>query len=66
MGLTIQSAAEFLLEPANDRSVALPSIALMPTPENLPHVKKLEVETTGRSLTGAGRWCTVKSWTTRS
>src|SRR5262245_60077116 len=49
MGLTIQSAAEFPLEPAADRSVALPGIALLPTPENMPHVKKFEVQITGRS-----------------
>src|SRR5262245_24961411 len=49
MGLTIQSAAEFPLEPAADRSVALPGIVLLPTPENMPHVKKFEVEITGRS-----------------
>src|SRR5262245_2197869 len=49
MGLTIHTTAEFPLEPANDRSVALPSIALLPTPENMPHVKKFEVEIAGRS-----------------
>jgi hypothetical protein len=50
MGLTIHTAPEFLLEPATDRSVALPGIALVPTPENMPHVKKFEVEVTARSV----------------
>ncbi|MCI0465188.1 MAG: hypothetical protein L0Z62_50340, partial [Gemmataceae bacterium] len=49
MGLTIKTTPEFLLELAADRSVALPSIALVPTSENLPHVKRFEVEVEGRS-----------------
>ena len=48
MGLTIHTAAEFPLELASDRSVALPGIALLPTAENMPHVKKFEVEISGR------------------
>src|SRR5262245_53638362 len=49
MGLVIQTAGEFPLEQANDRSVALPGIALLSTPENMPHVKTLEVEVSGRA-----------------
>jgi hypothetical protein len=49
MGLTIKTAPEFQLEWAVDRSVALPGIALAPTPENMPHIKKFEVEIIGRS-----------------
>jgi hypothetical protein len=49
MGLTIKLAPEFPLEVAEDRSVTLPGVTLMPTPENLPHVRKFEVEIVGRS-----------------
>src|SRR5262249_40873902 len=49
MGLTIKTPAEFQLEMAADRSVSLPAIALVPTPENLPHIKKFEVEVVGRA-----------------
>jgi hypothetical protein len=49
MGLTIKTAPEFHLDLAADRSVVLPSVALVPTPENLPHIKKFEVEVVGRS-----------------
>jgi hypothetical protein len=49
MGLNIHTAGEFPLEPASDRSVTLPAIALLSTPENMPHVKKFEVEISGRA-----------------
>src|SRR5215831_5322700 len=49
MGLTIKLAPEFSLDVAEDRSVTLPGITLIPTPENLPHVRKFEVEIVGRS-----------------
>jgi hypothetical protein len=49
MGLTIKTAPEFHLELAEDRTVALPSVVLIPTAENLPHIKKLEVVVAGRS-----------------
>jgi hypothetical protein len=49
MGLTIRIAPEFQLDVAEDRGVTLPGITLLPTPENLPHVKRFEVEVTGRS-----------------
>jgi hypothetical protein len=49
MGLNIHTAGEFPLDPAGDRGVTLPAIALLPTPENKPHVKKFEVEVTGRA-----------------
>jgi hypothetical protein len=50
MGLTIQIAPEFLLEMGTDKSVALPGITLVPTPENMPHVKKFEVGLAARSV----------------
>jgi hypothetical protein len=50
MGLTIQIAPEFLLEVGADKSVALPGITLVPTPENMPHVKKFEVALAARSV----------------
>jgi hypothetical protein len=49
MGLTIKTDPESLLEPAADRSISLPGLTLVPTAENLPHVKKFEVEVAGRS-----------------
>src|SRR5580700_3602968 len=49
MGLTIKIAPEFPLHRADDRSVALPGIAIVPTAENLPHVAKFEVEIVGSS-----------------
>jgi hypothetical protein len=49
MGLTIKIPAEFPLEVAADRAVTLPPVALAPTPENMPHIKKFEVEIVGRS-----------------
>src|SRR2546423_3542631 len=49
MGLTIKTDPEFLLEPGADRTVSLPGITLLPTAENLPHVKKFEVEVVARS-----------------
>jgi hypothetical protein len=49
MGLTIRTAPEFQLEVAGDHSVALPGVALLPTPENLPHIKKFDVDIVGRS-----------------
>jgi hypothetical protein len=49
MGLTIKIAPEFPLHRADDRSVALPAIAIVPTAENLPHVAKFEVEIVGSS-----------------
>jgi hypothetical protein len=53
MGLTIRTTPEFPLELAPDRSVALPAIALVPTADNLPHVKKFEVHIVGRPAPGA-------------
>jgi hypothetical protein len=53
MGLIIKCAAEFQLQMGKDRSVALPSLALLPTPENMPHIKKFEVEITGRPAAAA-------------
>jgi hypothetical protein len=49
MGLTLKIAPEFPLHRADDRSVALPGIAIVPTAENLPHVAKFEVEIVGSS-----------------
>jgi hypothetical protein len=49
MGLTIKMAPQVLLDPAGDRSVALPGIAIVPTPENMPHIKKFQVDIAGRS-----------------
>jgi hypothetical protein len=49
MGLTIKVAPEFPLRRAEDRSVALPAVLLVPTAENLPHVVKFEVELAGSS-----------------
>jgi hypothetical protein len=49
MGLTIRIAPEFQLDVAEDRTITLPGITLLPTSENLPHVKKFEVDITGRS-----------------
>jgi hypothetical protein len=47
MGLSIKVVPEAPLEIAADRSVTLPGVTIVPTPENLPHIKKLEVETAG-------------------
>jgi hypothetical protein len=49
MGLTIKIAPEFPLQRADDRSVPLPGIAIVPTAENMPHVAKFEVEVVGSS-----------------
>jgi hypothetical protein len=49
MGLTINIAPEFHLSRADDRSVVLPGIVLLPTAENMPHITKLEVELVGSS-----------------
>jgi hypothetical protein len=49
MGLNIKIAPEFPLGLAEDRSVTIPGIALVPTSENMPHVRKFEVEIAGRS-----------------
>jgi hypothetical protein len=49
MGLTIKTDPEYALQPAADRGVALPGITLLPTAENLPHVKRFEVEVAGRA-----------------
>jgi hypothetical protein len=49
MGLTIKIAPEFPLHWADDRSVALPAVALVPTAENMPHVARFEVEVVGSS-----------------
>src|SRR5262249_5261936 len=49
MGLTIKTAPEFQLDWAGDQGVALPGIALAPTADNMPHIKKFEVEIAGRS-----------------
>jgi hypothetical protein len=49
MGLTIKTAPEAQLDLGSDRSALLPSIAIMPTPENLPHIKRFEVEIAARS-----------------
>jgi hypothetical protein len=49
MGLIIKTVPEFQLELAADGSVALPSVALLPTSENMPHIKKFEVEVASRS-----------------
>jgi hypothetical protein len=60
MGLTIKTAPQVALEQAGDRSVALPGIALVPTPENMPHIKKFQVDIAVRAVprgqeTDAGR-----------
>ena len=49
MGLILKLAPEFHLELGDDKSVALPAIAVVPTSENMPHIKKFEVEVAGRS-----------------
>jgi hypothetical protein len=49
MGLTIKIPPEFPLHRADDRSVALPAIAIVPTTENMPHVAKFEVDIVGSS-----------------
>src|SRR5262249_9707083 len=49
MGLILKLAPEFHLELGDDKSVALPPIAVVPTSENMPHIKKFEVEVVGRS-----------------
>jgi hypothetical protein len=49
MGLTIKTVPESALEWAADRSVVMPGIALAPTSENMPHIKKFEVDIAGRS-----------------
>src|SRR5262249_30108674 len=49
MGLTIKLAPEFTLHRADDYSVALPGVALVPSAENMPHVTKFEVELAGSS-----------------
>jgi hypothetical protein len=49
MGLTIKIAPEFPLHRAEDRSVAIPGVAIVPTAENMPHVSKFEVEIVGSS-----------------
>jgi hypothetical protein len=49
MGLNIKTVPEFQLELAADGSVALPSVALLPTSDNMPHIKKFEVEVASRS-----------------
>jgi hypothetical protein len=49
MGLTIKVAPDFALQRADDRSVSLPGIAIVPTTENMPHVTKFEVEIAGSS-----------------
>jgi hypothetical protein len=49
MGLTIKTPSEFPLELAGDRTVALPNLSIVPTPENLPHIKKFEVDIAGRT-----------------
>jgi hypothetical protein len=49
MGLTIKTSPEFPLDVAEDRSVTLPAITLVPTSENMPHIKKFEVDIVGRS-----------------
>jgi hypothetical protein len=50
MGLTIKTDPEFKLDVAADRGVSLPGITLLPTAENLPHVKRIEVEVVGRPV----------------
>jgi hypothetical protein len=49
MGLTVKLPPEFGLHRADDRSVALPGIAIVPTAENMPHVARIEVEVVGAS-----------------
>jgi hypothetical protein len=49
MGLLVKLAPEFNLELGDDRSVTLPAIAVVPTSENMPHIKKFEVEIVGRA-----------------
>src|SRR6516165_4045887 len=49
MGLIIKTVPEFQLELSADGSVALPSVALVPTSENMPHIKKFEVEVASRA-----------------
>jgi hypothetical protein len=49
MGVTIKTTPESQIAVAEDRSVTLPGITLLPTPDNLPHIKKFTVEVAGRS-----------------
>src|SRR5215831_13657124 len=49
MGLTIKLAPEFTLHRAEDRGVALPGVAIVPTTENMPHVARFDVELVGSS-----------------
>jgi formylglycine-generating enzyme required for sulfatase activity len=53
-GLTLKTAAEFLLEVGPDRALTLPALTILPTAENLPHVKRFEVDVAVRS-TPAGQ-----------
>src|SRR5262245_42146315 len=53
MGLTIKTDPEFRLELGADRAVSLPRITLLPTAQNLPHVKKFDVEVVARAVPGA-------------
>jgi hypothetical protein len=50
MGLTIKIPPQFQLDIAKDRSVAFPSILIVPTPENLPHITKFQVDIAGKSI----------------
>jgi len=50
MGLTIKTAPEAVLSVSVDRSVTLPAIAIVPTPENMPHIKKFQVEISPRNV----------------
>jgi hypothetical protein len=52
MGLTIKTVAEYAIEQAPDRSVTLPGLTIMPTAENLPHIKKFEATITARPAGG--------------
>jgi hypothetical protein len=54
MGLSIKTVPEFQLDLAEDGGVALPSLALVPTSENLPHIKKFEVDIASRSTPLSG------------
>jgi hypothetical protein len=55
MGLTIRLPSEVPLDRAGDNSVSLPAIALVPTPDNMPHIRKFEVDVIGRPGSDAAR-----------
>jgi hypothetical protein len=54
MGLTLKTTPESPVEVGPDRTVTLPPLNIVPTPENLPHIKRFEVDVAVRS-TPAGQ-----------